>query len=50
MYLYNGQEQCQSVLEKSEIKVGMHQGAVLSPFLSAFVGDVITEFENGCVN
>ena len=31
-----------------EVKVWMHQGHVLSPFLSAVVVDVITEFARGC--
>ena len=30
--------------EEYEIKVGMHQGSVMSPFLFAVVVDVITEF------
>ena len=30
--------------EKFEVKMGMHQGSVLSPFLLAVVVDVITEF------
>ena len=30
--------------EEFEVKVGMHQGSVLSPFLFALVGDVVTEF------
>ena len=31
------------LLEHFEAKVGMHQGSVLSPFLFAFVLDVVTE-------
>ena len=31
-----------------EVKVGMHQGSVLLPFLFALVVDVITEFVRGC--
>ena len=30
--------------EKFEVKVGMHHGSVLSPFLFAVVKDVVTEF------
>ena len=30
--------------EKFEVKVGMHQGSVLSPFRFAVVVDVVTEF------
>ena len=30
--------------EELEVKVGMHQGSVLSPFLLVLVVDVITEF------
>ena len=30
--------------EEFEVKVGMHQGSVLSPFLLAVVVDVVTEF------
>ena len=30
--------------EEFEVKVGMHQRSVLSPFLSAVVVDVVTEF------
>ena len=30
--------------EEFEVNVGMHQGSVLSPFLSAVVVDVVTEF------
>ena len=34
--------------EELEVKVGMHQGSVLSPFLSALVVDAVTEFARGC--
>ena len=30
--------------EELEVKVGMHQGSVMSPFLIAVVVDVVTEF------
>ena len=30
--------------EEFEVKVGMHQGSVLSPFLFAVMVDVVTEF------
>ena len=33
--------------EVFDVKVGMHQGAVLSPFLFAVVVDVVTEFARG---
>ena len=33
--------------EVFEVKVGMHQGSVLSPFLLAFVVDVVTELAIG---
>ena len=34
--------------EELEVKVGMHQGSVLSPFLIALVVDVVTEFTREC--
>ena len=34
--------------EELEVKVGMHQGSVLSSFLFAVVVDVVTEFARGC--
>ena len=34
--------------EEFDVKVGMHQGSVLSPFLFAVVVDVINEFARGC--
>ena len=47
MSLYEGAKtrvRVDSVLsEESEVKVGMHQGSVLSPFLFAVVADVVTE-------
>ena len=34
--------------EESEIKVRMHQGSVLSPFLLAVVANVLIEFARLC--
>ena len=34
--------------EEFEVKVGMHQGSVLSPFLFSLVVDVVTEFARWC--
>ena len=34
--------------EEFEVKVGMHQGSVLSHFLSAVVVDVVAEFSREC--
>ena len=34
--------------EELEVKVGMHQGSVLSPFLFALVVDVVKEFSRWC--
>ena len=33
--------------EELEVKVGMHQGSLLSPFLFAVVVDAVTEFARG---
>ena len=43
--LYDGvKTRVRLVSEEFEVKVGMHQGSVLSPFLFAVVVDVVTEF------
>ena len=34
--------------EDFEVKVGMHQGSVMSPFLLAVMVDAVTEFSRGC--
>ena len=34
--------------DEFEVKVRMHQGSVLSPFLNALVADVVTKFARGC--
>ena len=34
--------------EEPEVKVGMHQGSVLSTFLFAVVVGVVTELARGC--
>ena len=35
--------------EEFEVKVRMHQGSVLSPFVFAVMVDIITELARGCV-
>ena len=48
MSLYEGENTSVRVdsglSEEFDVKVGMHQGSVLSPFLFAVVVDVVTEF------
>ena len=48
MSLYEGEKiraRVDSVLsEEYEVKVGLHHGSVLSPFIFALVVDVVTEF------
>ena len=34
--------------EEFDVKVGMHQGSVLSPFPFVVVVDVVTELARGC--
>ena len=50
--LYDGAKTRVSVdselLEELEVKVGVHQGSVLSPFLFPVVVDVVTEFDKRC--
>ena len=52
MSLYEGAKtrvRVDSVLsEEFEVKVEIHQGSVLSPFLFALVVDVVTEFDREC--
>ena len=36
------------LLEEIEVKMGVHQGYVLSPFPIAVVVDVVTEIARGC--
>ena len=53
MSLYEGQRQIRmdsELSEEFEVKVGMHQGSVLSPFLFAMVVDVVTEFARGTLS
>ena len=47
MRLYEGAKT--RVRVEFEVKVGMHQGSVLSPFLFALVVDVVTESASECV-
>ena len=44
MSLYEGAKTRVRVDSEFEVKVGIHQGLVLSPFLFAAVEDVVTEF------
>ena len=37
------------LLKEFEVKVGMHQGSVLSPFFFTVIVDVVTEFDGGCL-
>ena len=37
------------LLAEFELKVRMHQGSVLSPFLFAVVVDAVTEFPRWCI-
>ena len=51
--LYEREKTSHSGFELSdefEVKVGMHQGSVLSPFLFAVVADVVTEFARSALS
>ena len=49
MSMYERARTSSELSEEFEVKVGIHQGCVLSPFRFAVVVDVVTEFARGCV-